>query len=165
MARMRRDTRTAWMPCPARPRWRPWQRIWRTACEPTSWAEERPADALAALEQIRVELTFPYMHTSAFTNHVLERFLRAEALNVLGRHEEALRWYQSVGLWTHSYADLPFIAPSHLRRAEIYERLGDNAQAVEHYTRFLDLWKDADPELQPTVRDVQQRLAKLAEER
>jgi tetratricopeptide (TPR) repeat protein len=130
-----------------------------------AWVQERPADALAALEQIRVELTFPYMHTSAFTNHVLERFLRAEALNVLGRHEEALRWYQSVGLWTHSESGLPFVAPSHLRRAEIYERLGDNAQAVEHYTRFLDLWKDADPELQPTVRDVKQRLAKLVGER
>ncbi len=130
-----------------------------------AWAQERPADALAALEQIRVELTFPYMHNSAFTNHVLERFLRAEALNVLGRHEEALRWYQSVGLWTHSPSSVPFIAPSHLRRAEIYERLGDERQAVEHYTRFLDLWKDADPELQPTVRDVRQRLAKLVGER
>ena len=57
------------------------------------------------------------------------------------------------------------MAPSHLRRAEIYERLGDKSQAVEHYTRFLDLWKDADPELQPTVRDVKQRLAKLVGER
>ena len=130
-----------------------------------AWAQERAADALAALEQIRVELTFPYMHSSPFTNHVLERFLRAEALNAVGRHEEALRWYQSVGLWTHSTVSLPFIAPSHLGRAEIYERLGDNAQAVEHYTRFLDLWKDADPELQPTVRDVRQRLAKLVGER
>ena len=34
-----------------------------------------------------------------------------------------------------------------------------------YYTRFVDLWKDADAELQPAVRDVRGRIARLAGER
>jgi len=31
-----------------------------------------------------------------------------------------------------------------------------------HYRAFFDLWKDADPELQPAVAGVRKRLAELA---
>ncbi|MEO8139760.1 MAG: tetratricopeptide repeat protein, partial [Gemmatimonadota bacterium] len=55
-------------------------------------------------------------------------------------------------------------APSLKRLGEIYEAKGDKAKAIENYTRFVDLWKDADPVLQPAVREVKDRLAKLAGE-
>ncbi|MBL8980284.1 MAG: hypothetical protein JNM53_17865, partial [Gemmatimonadetes bacterium] len=47
---------------------------------------------------------------------------------------------------------------------ELYEERGDKTRAIEHYTRLLDLWKDADPVLQPTVREIRGRLARLAGE-
>jgi len=28
---------------------------------------------------------------------------------------------------------------------KIYEQLGNAAKAIEHYEKFLDLWKDGDP--------------------
>jgi hypothetical protein len=34
-------------------------------------------------------------------------------------------------------------------------------KAASHYAKFVDLWKDADPELQPHVRKARERLAVL----
>jgi hypothetical protein len=34
---------------------------------------------------------------------------------------------------------------------------------VNYYTKFIDLWKDADPDLQPKVTEVRKRLARLSE--
>lgn len=59
----------------------------------------------------------------------------------------------------------PFQLPSALKRSgELYEVKGDRARAAERYRRFVDLWKDADPELQPGVREVRMRLARLSTE-
>jgi eukaryotic-like serine/threonine-protein kinase len=49
-----------------------------------------------------------------------------------------------------------------LVQGELYDARGDAAKAREYYGRFVDLWKDADPELQPVVRDVRARLVRLA---
>ena len=43
---------------------------------------------------------------------------------------------------------------------KIYEQLGSRANAIEHYDRFLPLWKDADPGILE-VEDVKKRLAGL----
>ena len=36
----------------------------------------------------------------------------------------------------------------------MYEARGDKQRALEYYGRFAALWKDADPVLQPAVREV-----------
>lgn len=46
----------------------------------------------------------------------------------------------------------------------LYVERGDAARAKAYYGRFVDLWKEADPELQPIVRDVRARLARLSAE-
>jgi tetratricopeptide (TPR) repeat protein len=54
-----------------------------------------------------------------------------------------------------------YLAAAHKRLGELYEQRGDVARALTHYRGFVDLWKTADPELQPTVADVQRRIARL----
>jgi hypothetical protein len=56
------------------------------------------------------------------------------------------------------------LAPTYRRLGELYEERGDAARAKAYYGRLVDLWKDADPELQPVVRDVRARLARLSAE-
>lgn len=57
------------------------------------------------------------------------------------------------------------VLASSLRRAgELYESKGDKTRALDAYGRLVDLWKEADPVLQPQVKDVKARMAKLAGE-
>ena len=50
------------------------------------------------------------------------------------------------------------------RLGELYEARNDRDNAIEYYNRFIELWKDADPELQPQLEDVRRRLAALVGE-
>jgi tetratricopeptide (TPR) repeat protein len=67
------------------------------------------------------------------------------------------------GLWG-LFDNFYTLAPTYKRLCELYEARGDRAKARDYYGRFVDLWKDADPELQPVVRDVRARVAQLAGE-
>jgi tetratricopeptide (TPR) repeat protein/tRNA A-37 threonylcarbamoyl transferase component Bud32 len=50
---------------------------------------------------------------------------------------------------------------AYLRLGELYEEKGDRGRAASYYRRFVDVWKDADPELQPQVNAARRRLAAL----
>ncbi len=88
-----------------------------------------------------------------------ERYIRAQALEALGRYQEALVWYASFG-WV-SAEEMFYVAPTLFRRAEIYERLGDTEQAALHYRRFITRWRDCDPELRPAVAGAEEALARI----
>jgi tetratricopeptide (TPR) repeat protein len=77
--------------------------------------------------------------------------------HALGRSDEALKSYVQM-------ADNLFHpgAPAHLRVAQIYDHQGDRRRAVDHYARFIALWKDSDPELRPLVTGAQQRVKDLS---
>jgi tetratricopeptide (TPR) repeat protein len=49
------------------------------------------------------------------------------------------------------------------RLGELYEAKGDRQKAVSYYQRFVNEWKDADPELQPRVTEIRQRVARLSD--
>ena len=38
---------------------------------------------------------------------------------------------------------------------------GDRERAISHLSRFVQLWKNADPELQPVVAEAKRHLARL----
>jgi tRNA A-37 threonylcarbamoyl transferase component Bud32 len=57
--------------------------------------------------------------------------------------------------------DPTLLAGMHERLAELYEARGDAARAAPHYARFIAMWKDADPGLQPRVAQARRRLAQL----
>jgi tetratricopeptide (TPR) repeat protein len=58
--------------------------------------------------------------------------------------------------------DLVSLAGAHKRLGELYEDRGDRAKAATEYTAFVELWKNADAELQPLVVEVRKRLARLS---
>jgi tetratricopeptide (TPR) repeat protein len=49
------------------------------------------------------------------------------------------------------------------RLGQLYEQMGDTVKAIDNYRAFIELWKNADPELQPRVTDAKRRLARLAQ--
>jgi eukaryotic-like serine/threonine-protein kinase len=58
--------------------------------------------------------------------------------------------------------DAWYLASTHKRLGELYEAKGDVQQAIHHTAKFIDLWKDADPELQPKVAEAKRRLERLS---
>lgn len=118
-----------------------------------AWAQGNPRAALTELQQFRFDPPPPPI----FWMGTHERFLRAELLQALGRDAEALEWYSAFtgGL------NMIHLAPAHLRQAQISQRLGKHAEAIHHYARFIDLWRDCDPELRPQLEEARRALAGL----
>jgi tetratricopeptide (TPR) repeat protein len=48
------------------------------------------------------------------------------------------------------------------RLGDLYEQRSDTAKAIYHYSKFVDLWKDADPELQPRVEAARRAIEALS---
>jgi len=120
-------------------------------------AEGRPRDAVTAFTQGRNVQDCP--DCGAWDEGVA--FERANL------PDSALAAYQRAagrGTVWKPIGDSWGLAPSLKRLGELYEARGDRQRAQEYYGRFLDLWKDADPTLQPAVREVRTRMAQLAGE-
>jgi DNA-binding SARP family transcriptional activator len=49
----------------------------------------------------------------------------------------------------------------HERLGELYEAKGDRQKAADQYVQLVELWKNADPALQPRLNRVRERLAHL----
>jgi tetratricopeptide (TPR) repeat protein len=57
--------------------------------------------------------------------------------------------------------DVFALAGAHKRLGELYDAKGDRERAISHLSKFVELWKNADPDLQPAVADAKRRLARL----
>jgi tetratricopeptide (TPR) repeat protein len=69
--------------------------------------------------------------------------------------------YISTPSWNREYEDSSLLAGILKRLGELYEAKGERAKATAYYQKFVDLWKNADPELQPKVAEVRRRLVRL----
>jgi tetratricopeptide (TPR) repeat protein len=123
-------------------------------------AEGRPGDAVTEYER-RLEWD------GGARCPACVRYALAEALDAAGQTDSAVAvWEQALGEaafeMVFSYAlSLPH---AYQRLGEIYEQRGNKAKALDYYGKFVELWKNADPELQPVVRDVRERMARLTTE-
>jgi DNA-binding SARP family transcriptional activator/TolB-like protein len=97
---------------------------------------------------------------SVFVAEAYDRYFRGELLQRAGRDDEALGWFYSIA--ERAAYELVYLAPAHLRQAEISDRRGNRSQAAQHYSRFIELWREADPELQPMVVEAQKKLKEMS---
>ena len=120
-------------------------------------ADGRPRDALTAFIQGRSASSCP--RCGSWDEGI--------ASERAGLPDSALAAYQRAvsrdGPWKIQ-ADQWALAPSLKRLGELYEARGDPRRALEYYGRFAELWQEADPMLQPAVREVRGRMATLAVE-
>jgi tetratricopeptide (TPR) repeat protein len=125
-----------------------------------AWERGEAERTLEILDSVPVPLR-PFWHIALKSlDHA--RYARAEALTALGRTEEALGWYATIGYYTPLEGH--YWSPALFHRAQIREEMGDREKAIEGYTRFIDLWKDCDPEFRPMVEEAEERLSALEEE-
>ena len=120
-------------------------------------AEGRYGDAIAA---------YRAFHSEVGCN-VCGLHRLARAYDSAGRADSALAVYERAvtlpDLQSISY-EAWFLGSTYRRLGELYEARDDRERALEYYHKFVELWNDADPELQPLVEDVRDRIARLAGE-
>ncbi len=113
------------------------------------------AVAIERLNKMNVDASLDPITHSAFYAHTNERFILGEAQYQLGKYREALPWFQAM---IQGHNELYLLGPSYLRRAQIYEKIGEQRLAEQHYRAFADLWAEADPEFQGLVTDARAKL-------
>jgi tetratricopeptide (TPR) repeat protein len=94
-------------------------------------------------------------------------FQIASAFAKLGQLDSAriyYEYYTAHGAPYRILGDVFYLAATYQRLGEIYEAQGDRKKAIENYLKLTDLWKNADPELQPIVEDAHARVARLSAE-
>ena len=120
-------------------------------------AEKKYDLAAAKLRERSIDMDFSCLSTC-----VLPQL--AQAYDLGGKPDSAIavfERYLQTRQRTRLTADAMFLGPSLKRLGELYEAKGDRENAARNYAQFVELWRDADPELQPSVKDVQGRLARL----
>jgi tetratricopeptide (TPR) repeat protein len=125
-------------------------------------AEGRPRDAL---DEFRRADQGPDGPLTSDPSPTLFRLARAfdlanEPDSAIAMFEQYLATRQT----SRAGSDAFWLPAIQKRLGELYEAKGDRAKAATHYAVFVDLWKDADPELRGEVAEVKRRLAALGEE-
>jgi tetratricopeptide (TPR) repeat protein len=96
-----------------------------------------------------------------YSNHAWHLEALARAYYKSGNFEKAREEYELITTLRGGRRGSGHIyAKSFYMLGKIAEELGDKGEAKKQYTRFLELWKDADPGL-PEVEDAKNRLADL----
>ena len=95
--------------------------------------------------------------------------LFAEANAALGHLDEAIAQYDTVTSTYCMYTGDPWfycaLRPlAHERLGSLHLEVGDTVSAARHLSESIELWQDADPELQPRVEAARRQLAQLAGE-
>jgi len=92
----------------------------------------------------------------------------ATAFALAGQPDSAVVYYERYlapkQLW-RAFEDASWRAWTLERLGQLYDESGDLEQAAGYYGMFIELWRDADPELQPRVRAAQARLDEIVRER
>ena len=137
------------------------QRHW--ALSEIAIAEHRPRDAADEIRKADMLPDGPADDCARCTYAALAR-----AFDLAGMTDSAIvtfERYLATPYWLRYImrADGFHLAGTYKRLGELYEAKGEREKAVSNYLKFVALWKNADPELQPKVAEVRRRLARLSD--
>src|SRR5687767_7328956 len=129
------------------------------------------ARARAAVEMTagRPEAAIPLLREAERTYYLCDRcamIALARAFDLAGQRDSAIAYFQRFvdTPRTFLFEDQDWLAGSYKRLGELYEAIGDLPKAATNLGKFVELWKDADPELQPKVREARERLTRVRAE-
>jgi tetratricopeptide (TPR) repeat protein len=129
-----------------------------------AFAEHRYADA--AQEYRLASEAFEFCVTCIWPREAHAYDLAGQpdsAIALFSRYVESTDAGKAANPWDQgTSADASYLAASYQRLGELWEQKNDRAKAARYYQKFVELWKNADPELQPKVADVRRRLARLS---
>jgi len=118
---------------------------------------EKAAELLAKAKS----LLPPGQGLSRIAHHALLIDALALAFFRSGNLERARQEYEGItGMTYGRYIWGDVYAKSFYMLGQVYEQMGKKKQARANYSKFLDLWKNADPG-RPEVEDAKKRLAGL----
>jgi tetratricopeptide (TPR) repeat protein len=93
----------------------------------------------------------------------------AYALDKGGHADSAIGVYrriiESPNTDPNGFEDGSWYPLAHLRIGEYYQDHGDKAKALTYLTRFTEMWKGADADLQPKLNEAKARIAELSGEK
>ena len=124
--------------------------------------EGRPDESLQHLELARAA-EYGLLHNYS-------QLLLGDVYLALGRLPEAAAELEAVaGTANVFFGDTrshpPLQPVAHERLGRLYLVLGDTTAALTHLARFVELWREADPELQPRVQEAQGTLQAILSQR
>ena len=121
-------------------------------------SEQRWNDAVPLLQE--ADRRFAMNDRTAMT-------LIAQAHDLAGRPDSAIVYFERYVGSRDAFGtiDAQWLAGTHKRLGELYDAKGDGEKAIAHFERFVEMWKDAEPELQPKVREVNAKLERLRAKR
>ena len=124
-----------------------------------AYGEARYADALASVERAS------RLPTDRKDVVELQRFLALDRMQAVDSAIASGERFLVFPVSQRLQLDAHFRAGVLQRLGEMHEAKGNVDKALSHYQAFVELWKNADPELQPRVRDVRSRIERLQRRR
>lgn len=123
-------------------------------------AEKRYSDAIAEFRRSDVDADGHPFDEDPFRIH----FYLGRSFDLANQPDSAIAEFEEMlkQRWDSRLDDDQYyLAGAHKRLGELYDAKGDREKAISHLSKFVELWKNADPELQPAVADAKRRLARL----
>jgi len=129
-----------------------------------AYGEGRFNEAVSGLKQAEQEFDsfYPGLGEHEISWALARAFDRAGlADSAIARFELSLDYGNAFDLWSTTRQ----ISTTLQRLAQLYDEQGDLERAAGYYGRFVELWADADPDLQPRVEAARVRLEEIVRER
>jgi tetratricopeptide (TPR) repeat protein/tRNA A-37 threonylcarbamoyl transferase component Bud32 len=124
-----------------------------------AWRDGNAAEAMEHLDEAHLPLHWRYRN-SPFIDEAFNRWVRAEVLRESGQLEESLKYYSTLSSMME-ILPLFYLGPSYLRRGEVNEALGNDAEAIDFYSRLIDLWQNSDPQFQESVEEARAGIQRI----